>query len=426
MGEEAQREPQARPLRAAWAGFAGLLVGMGLGRLAYAPLVAAVIQAGWFPPAAALSLGVAGTAGYLVGAFAVIRFAERLPVAPAMRISMLAVAAGFFACARPGPLPWFLAWTFISGAAGAVAVIAGLAAVLAAAPKGRKALTGGAATSGLGAGVILSGWLVPRLAEASLAAAWLGLGTASLVLALAAWGGWPPAPGKARGEEKGAAAAAAAGAAAGAQKREGVRLQELPRPVRRALQLGFVSYGLASLSIAFVQLMLADFVVRGLGRSLSEAGFHWQWMGAGALLGPLLIGALGDRIGAGAAYRLSIVGFGLAVLSLLAGAPAMWLAVCAFALGVFNFGQMAPLAARQRVLLGEDDAAARRAWGIASTGFGFGQVAGGALYVALLEGLGSYPLLVAVSAGFSCLAAVAEQRGARLAADAPPRQREKG
>ncbi len=56
------------PWRAVLSATAALLVGIGLARFAYAPLLPAVIAQGWFAPGAAAYLGAANLLGYLAGA----------------------------------------------------------------------------------------------------------------------------------------------------------------------------------------------------------------------------------------------------------------------------------------------------------------------------------------------------------------------
>ncbi|WP_176510439.1 YbfB/YjiJ family MFS transporter, partial [Pseudomonas urethralis] len=51
-----------------WAGLCASLVGIGLARFAYTPLIPALINAHWFANAAVVYLGAANLAGYLVGA----------------------------------------------------------------------------------------------------------------------------------------------------------------------------------------------------------------------------------------------------------------------------------------------------------------------------------------------------------------------
>ena len=50
------------------AGLCASLVGLGLARFAYTPLIPALIAAKWFTPAEAVYLGAANLAGYLAGA----------------------------------------------------------------------------------------------------------------------------------------------------------------------------------------------------------------------------------------------------------------------------------------------------------------------------------------------------------------------
>ena len=54
--------------RATLSGLSATLVGIGLARFAYTPLIPALIAARWFDPAQAVYLGAANLAGYLAGA----------------------------------------------------------------------------------------------------------------------------------------------------------------------------------------------------------------------------------------------------------------------------------------------------------------------------------------------------------------------
>src|SRR5690348_16357662 len=66
-------------LRPALAGLCASLVGIGLARFAYTPLIPALIDARWFLPGEAAYLGAANLAGYLAGALLAGRLARRLP-----------------------------------------------------------------------------------------------------------------------------------------------------------------------------------------------------------------------------------------------------------------------------------------------------------------------------------------------------------
>src|SRR5438046_9602279 len=68
MSDQDPSPSSGRVLHAALAGFSAVLVGNGLGRFAYTPLLPALISDHWFTPSAAAYLGAANLAGYLGGA----------------------------------------------------------------------------------------------------------------------------------------------------------------------------------------------------------------------------------------------------------------------------------------------------------------------------------------------------------------------
>jgi hypothetical protein len=74
--------------RATMSGFCTSLVGIGLARIAYTPLLPAIIDARWFEPSAAAYLGVANLAGYLAGAVLARPITTRVPVALTIKLMM--------------------------------------------------------------------------------------------------------------------------------------------------------------------------------------------------------------------------------------------------------------------------------------------------------------------------------------------------
>src|SRR5947208_15182940 len=95
------------PLRATFAALSANLVGIGLARFGYTPLIPALIAAGWFAPSAAVYLGAANLAGYLAGALAARPIGMRLGTAATLRTAMLLTAGSLFACAFPLGFWWF-------------------------------------------------------------------------------------------------------------------------------------------------------------------------------------------------------------------------------------------------------------------------------------------------------------------------------
>src|SRR5258708_14993582 len=117
MMRRSNREVRASavpPLRATFAALCANLVGIGLARFGYTPLIPALIAAAWFAPSAAVYLGAANLAGYLAGALGARAIAARTGAPALLRGSMLLTAASLFACALPFGFAWVFVWRFLS------------------------------------------------------------------------------------------------------------------------------------------------------------------------------------------------------------------------------------------------------------------------------------------------------------------------
>jgi MFS family permease len=123
--------------RATFAGLCASLVGIGLARFAYTPLIPALIAAGWFAPAEAAYLGAANLAGYLAGALLARGTAQYAGAAVVLRASMVLATATFFACAVPLSFAWFFIWRFAAGLAGGALMVLAAPTVLARVPPPR-------------------------------------------------------------------------------------------------------------------------------------------------------------------------------------------------------------------------------------------------------------------------------------------------
>ena len=358
------------PWRAVGAAMAALLVGIGLARFAYAPLLPAVIAQGWFAPGAAAYLGAANLLGYLFGALAARRLAARLGAAPVLRGAMLAAAVSLAACSQPAPFAWFFVCRLLSGVAGGLLMIVAPSSVLSHVPPARRGLAGGLIVTGVGLGIAASGTLVPLLIRWGLAQAWLGLAAVSLALTVFAWRGWP-------------GAAPASVAAEGAPRR---------------FAAVCASYGLCAVGLSPHMVFLVDFVARGLGRGLGAGSLAWVLFGAGALCGPVAAGRLADRVGPEAAMRLVIAVLASAVLALLL-APGSTAALAGSALfgGAVVSGVTAVMLGRIGLRAGADAATRQRGWTYATVAWAAGQ-AGGTYGMAWLYGAtGGYRALFAAA-----------------------------
>src|SRR5438046_10399983 len=148
--DRAALRPAVPPLRATMAALSANLVGIGLARFGYTPLIPALIAAGWFAPSAAVYLGAANLAGYLAGAIGARAIATRAGTPALLRGSMLATAASLLACALPLGFAVFFVWRFLSGRTGGVLVALASPSVMPGIPPRRRGRAGGALSTGLG------------------------------------------------------------------------------------------------------------------------------------------------------------------------------------------------------------------------------------------------------------------------------------
>ena len=355
------------PWRAVTAAMAALLVGIGLARFAYTPLLPAVIAQGWFAPGAAAYLGAANLLGYLLGALSARAAARRLGSRWVIRGAMLAAAVSLAACSVPMPFPWFFAWRLLSGAVGGLVMILAPSVALGQVPAGRRGLAGGLIVTGVGIGIAASGTLVPLLIRWGLTEAWLGLSLAGLLLTAFAWGAWPTT--------------AAPATTSGGTGRFGAVC---------------LSYGLCAVGMAPHMVFLVDYVARGLGWGLSAGSLAWVVFGMGALCGPVTAGRLVDRLGPERAFRLVMAAETVAVALLLLPGSGITLAASALLGGLVVSGVTAAMLGRIGLRSGADPAARQRGWTQATVAWAVGQAAG-TYGMAWLYGRTGYPALFAAA-----------------------------
>jgi len=145
-------------IRAITAGLCSSLVGIGLSRFAFSPLIPPLVNEHWFAASQAAYLGAANLMGYVIGALISLDLASAIPVRPLLRAMMLIVTASFFASGYPLPFLWFFAWRFAAGCAGGVLMVAGMSAALEQIPPKRRGLAAGIVIGGVGAGIIEVRW----------------------------------------------------------------------------------------------------------------------------------------------------------------------------------------------------------------------------------------------------------------------------
>lgn len=356
---ETRQHPQpGSTSQATWryvaAGLSASLVGLGLARFSYTPLIPALIAAKWFSASDVVYLGAANLAGYLAGALAARAAAGRIGAVRALRAMMLLATLSFFASSAPVSFTWFFAWRFLSGLTGGVIMVLAASVILQHTSPARRGIVGGVIFAGVGLGAAASGTLVPLLLQQGLQQAWYGLGALSALLTLASWWNWPTdakddaAPSAHQGKHRRASAAA------------------------RAL---LVQYGLNAVALVPHMIFIVDFVARGLGQGIAAGSRYWVLYGLGAIVGPLVTGHLGDRSGFGPALRAAFLIEAAAVLLPTVSAAPLSLIVSSVVIGGFTPGIVPLVLGRIHELAPHSAEQQRATWSHATTSFALFQAA---------------------------------------------------
>jgi predicted MFS family arabinose efflux permease len=379
------------------AGLCATLVGIGLARFAYTPLIPPLIAAHWFSPSTTVYLGAANLGGYLGGALVARPIAARAGAAATLRAMMIAASVAFFACAFPLSFGWFFVWRFASGISGGALMALAAPVVLPHIEPSWRGLASGAIFTGVGLGIAASGTLVPLLMHAGLAQTWFGFGAVALLLTVISWGGWPR------------------------EQLLQIHQPSAPRSPHFDLVALYVEYGLNAVGLVPHMIFLVDFVARGLGRGLVTGAQYWVLFGIGAMLGPLASGRVADRIGFASALRYAFaLQAGLVALLAFSASP-LSLSISSIVIGAMVPGVVALVLGRVHELIPHDADQQRKAWGLCTTAFALGQAAAayGFSYVFAFNG-NTYRVLFALGAAALATALVIDVSMARFSTR-PPR-----
>ncbi|WNC92776.1 YbfB/YjiJ family MFS transporter [Paraburkholderia sp. FT54] len=396
--------PSFNVWRGTLAGASASLVGIGLARFAYTPLLPAIVGAHWFPASTAAYLGAANLGGYLAGALAGDWLARRFDATFVLRAMMLLATLAFVACAFPVSFLWFFVWRFASGLAGGALMVLAAPTVLAHVIPSRRGFASGAIFSGIGLGIVASGTIVPILLRQGLTQTWLGLAAISLALTAVAWNGWPG-----RGES-----------AVQPKTHRTAHDQTYPAASLRAL---YAEYALNAVGLVPHMIFLVDFVARGLGKGVDAGAQYWVLFGLGAIVGPLLSGHLADRSGFGPALRVAyVLQIAAVALPAVVRGPAA-LIVSSVIVGAFVPGIVALVLGKVNELLTHHPAAQKGAWSAATTSFAVLQAAAAyALSFLFAHDGGNYATLFVIGAVSLALALAVDLFVAlRFGSKQPPR-----
>ncbi len=382
-------EDRGATARAIFAGLCASLVGIGLARFGYTPLIPPLIEAHWFAAQDVVYLGAANLVGYLVGALVGRPLAARLTARATLRGMMMLASLAFFACAFPLSVSWFFVWRLLSGVSGGIIMVLVASTVLPHVPVERRGMASGAIFLGVGVGIAASGTVVPMLLGVGLRETWLGLGALALLLSIASWFCWPGAsPGHA--------------AVAGARPAPAVG-------VRFDLNVLYVQYALMAIGLVPLMVFLVDYVARGLGWGAHTAALFWIAYGIGAIAGPMVYGGLTDRIGPTRTSQLAMcVQAGVIGLMMFSRNHVVLIAATVV-IGSFPPGIVPIVLGRVHQILPGDAQGQSAVWSRATTVFALFQALAGYGYSYLFaRSGGDHRLLMGIGAGALLIAVLAD------------------
>jgi len=365
--------------RAAACGLLAMLVSIGIARFGFSPLVPALVAAHWFSPAQAFWLGAVNLLGYLLGAGVMRGWTRRIVARPAVVGLLLLTDVCLAASALNLGILYFGVWRLLSGMTGGALMVLMAAAVTARAPASRRGQVGGITFAGMGAGILLSGLVLPRILVLGLPATWLILAGLSVAATAAVATFMPPStihPAPAKAGE---------------------------RTLTPAILLLLAAYGLCAVGFVPHMLFFASFEALGLHRGIAAGAGATAVLGLAATVGPPVLGRIADRLG-----FLPTLAAGYFVMALAAALPLVTAAPLLLDISVFGVGAiglgtvMLTSGALSGMVPGPRLAAT---WGLATITYAVMQAACAAGFTTLFHATGSYLVLFAVAGSAAMVAA---------------------
>jgi MFS family permease len=376
-------QPAASPVRLELAGFCLVFVGLGLARFGYPPLIPVMVAHGTLTPAGAGYMAAANFAGYLAGAVAADPGARRYGPRPVMLAALVGAVASFLACGVDLGLVWLGVWRFVAGVSGGFLMVLTPPVLLPLIPVGLRPRAGGRLFAAVGAGMLVSGLLLPLMPQAGPGTLWLVIalmgamaGVGGFVLLPRALGVVAPAAADNRGPPADAGGTSGFGAA--------------------FWGLG-VLYAAIAMSYIPHTVFWVDFLARDRGAGLGAGGAAWMLFGLGALLGPQVLGRLAGRYGYAPTLRVSALGLVAALLLPIGVDSEALLSATSVLAGACAIGSVSLVSGRSNAIVAPERRA--RAWAILTVGFAVMQGAGAWILSLVLSMTHSYAALFVTAAG---------------------------
>lgn len=360
----------------AWPGICATITGVGFARFSYTAIIPFLVGSGQVTAPQADYLGASNLAGYFAGALIAHRMALHTGSTLAIRSSFALTVIGLGFSAVPGGFWWLMPCRLLVGITGGVLMVLAPSFLLTQVPPAVRGRAGGVIYAGVGLGAGLGSLIVAPLASMSPTLAWLGLTGGTVLASVVSWRRW-----------RGGFAPTKAHVIAHAP---------LSTVLTLPLILGCLAFATDGAGFIPHSVFWVDFVARELGLGSSIGTITWLLFGLGAIFGPSLAGALGDRIGLSRAYVVVFVAKAIAIALPWQISAVPMLALSALIVGALTPAVPAVLSARITELVPAREQS--RAWGWATLSFAVAQ-AGGAYGLSFAyEQIGIYRPLYLVGA----------------------------
>jgi predicted MFS family arabinose efflux permease len=274
--KKGNQEAESSYWRFAFAGFGCLLIGLGINRFAYTPLIPSLIHQGWLTKSGASYLGAINFIGYFLGAYLGQRITRYFSISKLIKVNLIVSVITLALSAIHLGYIWFAICRFILGMTGALLMVLTPSAILKNLPNTFHGRASGLMFSGMGAGIIISGFFLPYFAiYFNVSAAWLVGCVIGIIIMVLCW--------------------SSLSIQAPVTSVTPVILKKSSHS--REFLLLNIAYGFFAIGVIPHTLFLVDYVHQQLGLSEVISGLFWALYGLGAVIGPFFIGFITEKIG---------------------------------------------------------------------------------------------------------------------------------
>ncbi|WP_158145239.1 YbfB/YjiJ family MFS transporter [Vibrio metschnikovii] len=335
-------------------GMSSTLIGIGLSRFAFTPLIPMLSSEGWFSVVETSYLGSLNLLGYLIGALSAHRLAQQVGDRLLLTVAALVVSVSYFVCFLPIHYLWVAGWRVLAGVAGGHLMVIGPAFALLHSHKNYRNAVMTMIFMGIGLGVVLSSAIIPLLLRFSLSITWLAIGSLSLCISAVMIFGLRQLP---------------------AISHSSLSSEPSSSFATGAVWLVIAAYALDAAGFIPHTIFWVDYLVRERNFTQLQALWLWFAFGGGCLSGPLiakwLVSQLSWHRALWVAYALKAFAILLPVLT----AMPVLLFCSAFIVGALTPGIVALTAGRIAELVGTTRH--QYYWGRATAGFALLQALSG-------------------------------------------------